>query len=299
MNDASSSPTLVLIHGLLSSPEEFALIARTLRERQVRFEFLHVPGYTCGDRKRPVSWHGWVEAAGDALDRRFAAGSAIVLGGLCVGGAIAVALASGVRLQDVHGVAMLSPTFAYDGWGASRWRHLRRIGYWLGIARFISIREREPYGIRNPKIRKWVVRALEAGDMSPIGPARIPLWGLRESERLYRFGLSRLPHLAVPLLVLHARADEIATVGSVERALRCVEGRAKLIVLEHSYHMITIDDDRQQVARELADFVDATRVDAPPTAVASTLPIQPARTRRASWPMDALLPAKCQAARTK
>ena len=270
MTDQASLPTLVLIHGLFSSPLEFALVAQTLRSRGVPFDCLEVTGYTLADRRRPSAWRDWLHAAGTALDARYGPKEPIVLAGLCVGGALAAALAAEARQQRVCGVAMLSPTFDYDGWSLTRWRHLRRLGYALGLARWITVREREPFGIKNPKIRKWVMREFERGDVSSIGPSRLPLWGLRESERLHAHVRPLLDSLAAPLWVLHAREDEIASLASVERWIAGVAKPAHLIVLEHSYHMITIDNDRQRVAHELAVFVGA-----PKTARAVQRPVAP------------------------
>ena len=270
-------PTLVLIHGLFSSPLEFALTSQTLRSRGVSFDCLEIPGYTLADRRRPSSWRDWLHAARAALDARYGPGEPIVLGGLCVGSALATALAAEARQQRVCGVAMLSPTFDYDGWSLSPWRHLRGLGYALGLARWITIREREPFGIKNPKIRKWVVREFEQGEVSSIGPSRLPLWGLRESERLNAHVRPLLRALSLPLLVLHAREDEITSLTSVERWIAGLGGAAQLVVLEHSYHMITVDNDRQRVAHELADFVGAPKTArATPKAVAPRAKLEPA-----------------------
>ena len=278
MQDTKRLPTLVLIHGLFSSPLEFALTSQILRARGVTFDWLEIPGYTLADRRRPSSWRDWLDAAGAALDARYGPGEPIVLGGLCVGSALATALAAQTRQQRVCGLAMLSPTFDYDGWSLSRWRHLRRLGYALGLARWITIREREPFGIKNPKIRKWVVREFERCEVSSVGPSRLPLWGLRESERLNAYVRPLLRALSPPLLVLHAREDEITSLPSVERWIAGLDNAAQLVVLEHSYHMITIDNDRQRVAHELADFVGA-----PKTARTTPQPVAPrARLERAA-----------------
>lgn len=270
MQDTKRLPTLVLIHGLFSSPLEFALTSQILRARGVTFDWLEIPGYTLADRRRPSSWRDWLDAARAALDARYGPEEPIVLGGMCVGGALAAALAAEARQQRVCGLAMLSPTFDYDGWSLTRWRHLRRLGYVLGLARWITIREREPFGIKNPKIRKWVVREFERCEMSSVGPSRLPLWGLRESDRLNAHVRPLLRTLAPPLLVLHARDDEITSLSSVERWIAALGKAVQLVVLEHSYHMITIDNDRQRVAHELADFVGA-----PKTARATPRPVAP------------------------
>ena len=55
--------------------------------------------------------------------------------------------------------------------------------------------------------------------------------------------------------MIHARDDEITTLDSVRRVFDALPVRAKeLVVLEDSYHMITIDNERQRVAALLAGF---------------------------------------------
>ena len=244
----------MLIHGLLSTPLEFAVVAQTLRARGIVVEALDIPGYTLADRKKPVVWTSWLASLTAVLHERVSPGQPVILGGLCVGGVLAAALATR-NPERVCGLAMMSPTFAYDGWSLTHWRHLRKLGYALGLARWISMAEREPFGIKNPKIRKWVARDMRERAVSAAGPSRLPLWGLRESERLNTDVRNELPSLSCPLLVLHAREDEITRLASVERLMRGLPPRdKKLVVLEESYHMITIDNDRHRVADALARF---------------------------------------------
>ena len=67
---------------------------------------------------------------------------------------------------------------------------------------------------------------------------------------------SRLKDLDCPLLVIHTREDEITRLESVQRLFDALPVRDKEIaVLEDSYHMVTIDNDRQEVASLLAQFV--------------------------------------------
>ena len=271
-------PTLVLIHGLFSSPLEFGLLARRLRARGVAYEFLRIPGYTDAARRARPDWRQWVRLAGAALDARFANGESIVLGGLCVGGAIAAMLTAQPRPQKVVGLALLSPTFAYDGWSIGRLQRLRGIAYALGIDRWMSVREREPFGIRNAKTRRWVMEELASRGASAVGPASLPLRGIRETERLYARVEAGFADLSPPLLVLHARDDEISTVASVERVLATATAPTRLVVLERSFHMITIDDDRGRVADELAAFVDGAHEPASPAS--STAPREPPPTPR-------------------
>ena len=108
-----------------------------------------------------------------------------------MGGMLAAALALDKR-SKADGLALLSPTFVYNGWGLSPWRHLRHLGYRLGLGRHISIAEREPYGVKNPKIRQWIAHGMSERANSAAGPARLPLWALREGEALIAHVRERL-----------------------------------------------------------------------------------------------------------
>jgi carboxylesterase len=247
---------LVLLHGLLSAPQEFGLIALPLRGRNVNFITPRINGYGMADKPNRSSWRAWSAAASAAIADAVPEGRPLVLGGLCAGGLIAATLALQGR-HDVRGLVLMSPTFDYDGWGQSRWKAWRKLGYALGLDRWIRVAERDPYGIKNPRIRAWVAREMKERSSSAAGPSTLPLWALHEVERMKDEVRARLPQLDIPTLVIHAREDEICSLASVNDAMQAIRAKdKKLVVLENSYHMITIDNDRQQVVAELVAFVN-------------------------------------------
>ena len=272
-----STPVL-LFHGLLSSPQEFGLIAHMLRSRGLTHEALTVPGYTLATDSVSPDWRRWRDAAVEVVESRVGRDQPVVLGGLCMGGVLAATVALESRCR-IAGLVLISPTFTYDGWGLPRIRHFRHLGYWTRLDRFFSVAEREPFGIKNLKIRKWVERELEQRAQSAAGPARVPLRALREGERMMAAVRARLKNLRCPLLVIHAREDEITRLASVQRLFDTLPTRDKeFAVLENSYHMVTIDNDRQEVASLLARFVQrltpltATQADPPRPRAADALP---------------------------
>lgn len=255
------APHVVLLHGLLSSPQEFGLIALTLRNRGLDLVVPEIAGYTAGDRRQPRRWQQWLTAAEAAIDAAVPSGQPMILGGLCSGGLLAAAAALRGGRQ-VQGLVLMSPTFAYDGWAQNHWRHWRGLGYALGLARWISIAEREPFGVKNPKVRRWIARQMHERAQSAAGPARLPLWGIREVESLARHVRDGLTALQVPALVLHAREDEICTLNSVQRSLAgAAPGRVELQVMDDSYHMITMDNDRHRVMDALTGFARQFRTE--------------------------------------
>ena len=87
---------------------------------------------------------------------------------------------------------------------------------------------------------------------SAAGPSTLPLWAINKSERLMRHVRRQFPHLRMPTVVMHSRLDEICSLGLVKRVFDTLPtGPNRLVVFDNSYHMITIDNDRQQVTAEL------------------------------------------------
>lgn len=242
---------VVLIHGLLSTPREFGLISLPVQSRGVPLIIPRVEGYTEADRSRFVTWQAWVEAACHAIRSQVGVDQPFVLGGLCSGGMVAAAVAARGEF-NVQALVMMSPSFGYDGWARTVWWRWRRLGYALGLDRWITIKESPPYGIKNEKIRKWVERDMQQRATSAAGPATLPLWAIHQSEKLMNHVVKQFPGLKIPTVVIHSRLDEICSLGIVRRVFETLpRGANRLVVLENSYHMITIDNDRQQVTAEL------------------------------------------------
>lgn len=244
---------ILLFHGLLSSPQEFGLIAHAIRGKGLKHDAVTVPGYTLAGG-RTHDWRRWRDAATGVVRDRSSAAAPVILGGLCAGGVLAAAAA--LEAPDrVAGLVLMSPSFDFDGWGLSPVRHLRHVGYWTGLDRFFSVAERAPYGVKNARIREWIAQELRARAQSAAGPARVPLPALREAERMIRHVRARLHELTCPILMIHAREDEISTLAGVTRLFDALPRADKeLVVLEDSYHMITIDNARQRIPALLDGF---------------------------------------------
>jgi carboxylesterase len=248
---------LVLFHGLASSPREFGFLTHPLRRHGVRLVAPEVSGYSAGLQVDGARWQDWADAAGRCLDQLEAESpEPFVLGGLCTGAMLALAAAAARPRPALRGLALLSPLFSYDGWALPWWYALRPVAYATGLTRLFSMREREPYGLRNERMRALIRQQMAAGETSLVGPAAVPLRVVRESERLSAHVRTLLPGIAHPVQVQHARDDEICRLASVRQALRRVPtGLLSLHVLDNSYHMITADNDRHLVADRLSAFM--------------------------------------------
>jgi carboxylesterase len=253
---------LMLFHGLMSSPQEFGLIAHALRSKGLRHEAPSVPGYTHAPQQMAPNWRGWRTGAREQLEERALGDGRVVIGGLCMGGILAAAAALEAP-ERVAGLVLLSPSFEFDGWGLTWLRHLRHLAYWTGTDRFFAMKERAPYGVKNEKIRRWIKNELEQRAQSAAGPARVPLPALRQAEQMLAEVKARLHELRCPILVIHAREDEVSSLAGAQRFFDSLpQADKELVVLENSYHMVTIDNDRSQLSVLLDGFV--RRISAPP-----------------------------------
>ncbi|WP_077034745.1 carboxylesterase [Pelomonas sp. KK5] len=269
---------LILLHGLASTPKEFSLLHHPLRRLGLQLECPTVPGYSHGMLATDARWTDWVDAATTAVAALLEDGEPAIIGGLCSGAMLALAVADRLPRAPLRGLALLSPLLAYNGWGLPWWYRLRHIAYGLGISRWFAMSEREPYGLKNERMRQWVRAQMDGVEATLVGPASVPLNVVRQSELLSRHARSLLDEQHRPLLALHAREDEICRLDTVRKAFeRQRSGVARLEVLENSYHMVSADNDRQQVAELIAGFAARLRPggDHARTASATHFPTSP------------------------
>lgn len=254
MNTVSMPSTVscLMFHGLISTPSEFVSLRAGFAKAGLTLETPEITGYSYVQGMRPTTWQQWLAEAEKVL---LNGSHPLFVGGLCIGALIALALAAR-HPQRVAGLVLYSPTLYYDGWGLSPWRALRRIGYLPGLRSRIQIAEREPYGVKNEQIRKWIKRDLAKQAVSSAGAARLPLWAIHEAEKLIEYIFGVVAHISAPCLIIHAREDEVTSLRSPEHLMQQLASpRRELLVLENSYHMVTLDNDRQQLLGKTIDFI--------------------------------------------
>ena len=251
--------SVVLLHGLCSTPDELMSVDKALRDAGCQVFPLCVPGYSFDPAvgaQRATKHVQWLRTVSALARQQHALGQRVVLVGISAGATLA--LGALLTCADaVDGVVLMSTTLQYDGWAVPAYHFLMPLALYTPLGRFWRYRERPPYGVKNPRIRRWIERELESRRISRAGAAVIGVGHLREHDRLRRLVRSTLTRLhCPPVLVLHALEDEVASPANVsllERHLRTPSFRA--VILPNSHHMITIDNDRAQVVQETLRFI--------------------------------------------
>jgi carboxylesterase len=126
----------------------------------------------------------------------------------------------------------------------------------LGIGRGRNFMEQPPYGIRDERLRAQVSAAMLGGDSAAAGLPGNPWYSLAELYGLAARVRRQLPQVTAPCLVAHASDDDVASIRNAELVMRGVNAPAELLLLEDSYHMITIDKQRRTLIAHSAAFFE-------------------------------------------
>src|SRR5262249_53322712 len=87
---------------------------------------------------------------------------------------------------------------------------------------------------------------------------RVPLRGLVQLLQLQSAARRILPMVRQPILVIHSRQNHTCPLVNTEIVAPGAGGPGRTVLLDESYHGISIDTDKQRVAAEVAAFVEHT-----------------------------------------
>lgn len=258
---------VLLFHGLSSSPLELQFVARGLQRAGYTVHAPVIPGYTYGlsptqgdKHSTKHSAESWISAALKELDWLAEKCKTVSVGGLCIGAVLALRVAA-LRSARLHSVLALSTALHFNGWGNPWFTPLLNLARYLPFAPRILIREAEPYGLKDERMRAWVKRQMETAGQSNAGAASLQVRDLLLSRDLIALARQSLPQIKCAALLIHAKEDEIAsTKSSYEVADRISASRIHLVVLSNSYHMISIDQEKDLVIFEIVQFLAQSKV---------------------------------------
>jgi carboxylesterase len=270
---------VLLIHGLGGTPVEMKTVAKRLNNAGHTVLCCQLAGH-CGTEfdLAATHWQDWYASAEAALERLEERCDTIVVGGLSMGGLLAAKLAA-AEPSRVKGLVILAPTLWYDGWTIPWYAVLLKLlrnSISLPVLKHWSFAEREPYGIKDERVRKIILQAMTSGDSTLAGVLRTPAYALRELWRLVDALKPELPKVRQRALVIQAREDDIASLRNAQYLQRHLGGLVETLILDDSYHLVTVDQQRHVVNDRVVSFVGAIAKAAKPVQVLQ--PAQPAQT---------------------
>jgi len=256
---------VLLIHGITGTPSEMGYLGRKLHKAGYSVMCNTLPRHcnSLGELKK-VTWQEISDSCVRDLEQLKKDYRKVFVGGLSMGALLSVHLAS--KFPDgVSGIIALAPTIFYDGWSLQKGKIFLKLAWKIPLLRNrINIKETWPYGIKDEYLRQHFQRFYKGANSSRyddkvmlFGSPFFPISSLYQHSLLTKLVLEELSSVKAPLLILHAKEDDMASLKNA-RYLHDNIGSAdkSLVILEDSYHMITIDQEKDLVARKIIDFLN-------------------------------------------
>ena len=272
---AKSRTLAYLIHGVTGTPAEMKYVGRKLWQSGYDVYIPTLPGH-CAKirdllRSNEQDWIEHVVKQLSFLRKRYAY---VFAAGLSAGALLALKASTRVQLD---GIGVFSPTFFYDGWNVPRTRILLdlAIRWFPRPLHYVFFHfDGFPYGIKHPALQARLRAAYNPMNrvLNPFRKRTSPrhysseavgypvffLKTLADLDRLYAVVKADLAKITAPTLVLQASEDDFTSVRNSEFVVsRIASAEKKLVLLDDSYHVITVDRQRDVVAKELQKFIAA------------------------------------------
>jgi len=246
----------LLLHGLSGTPVELRYIANGLARAGHTVSCPQLAGH-CGTLEDLTlsRWQDWYETAEVALEQLREHCDRIIVGGLSMGAILALRIAAENR-DTVDGTVLYAPTLWLDGWAVPWYARFFNSVFRKSVANRIQFSERAPFGIKDDRLRMMIADALHSGDPSKAGFFSIPGGPMLELRWLVNDVRSRLSKVTQPTLVIHPRDDDRASLRNATYLERHLGGRVHTVVLNDSYHIITLDKQRDLVLARTKSFAD-------------------------------------------
>jgi carboxylesterase len=225
---------VLLVHGFTGSPGSMLPWAEYLAARGMGVAVPLLPGH--GTRWQDLNRTGWDDWYGEAergFEKLRAETDQVVVGGLSLGGALALRLAAD-RGRDVAGLVLVNPA--------------------------VDTRRKDVLAL---PLLKYVVPSFpgisddikKPGVSEPAYP-RTPLKAAHSMMTGWRKVRADLARVTQPVLLFLSREDHVVD-GSSPRAIRAGVSSRDLTerALENSYHVATLDHDAPTIFEESAAFV--------------------------------------------
>lgn len=262
----TNGKAVLLIHGITGTPAEMRYLAKALNRAGFTVFCNTLPRHcsTLSELKK-VTWAEIAEACTADFKQLKKEYPKVFIGGLSMGAVMGIHLAYQFP-EEVAGIIALAPTIFYDGWALHKGKIFMNLVWHIPFLRnMIDIREGWPYGLKDEELRESIERFYKDASASQFskkvflfGSPFFPLACLYQHHLLTKLVKRELAHVKTPIIIIHARDDDMTSLKNAEYVFKNIASAHKsLVVLEDSYHIITIDREKDRVAQETINFLNS------------------------------------------
>jgi len=238
----------LLVHGFTGTPEEMRPLGEALAARGFPVHAVRLAGHgTDVAELARTRWTDWFASVEAGVARLRASTERLAVAGMSMGSLLALHLAA-TRPEDVTALVLCGTPLRLSD-ARVRWVPL--------LARLLPTRLAMLPKPDGPDVADAAMRAASRSYRMT------PLAGVTELLRLQAVVRRELSHVTQPALLLHGRHDHSVPLANLELLRRSLGSPwIETGVLEHSWHVITMDVERDEVGRLAAEFLE--RVEAAP-----------------------------------
>jgi carboxylesterase len=231
-----SSTGVLILHGFTGSPWSLRPIALAMIDAGFDVELPRLPGHgTIIDDMVPTRWTDWESAVSSAFDTLRSRVDRVVVAGQSMGGTLAIAL--GLRNPNVNGLICVNPLTKLPD-----------------AATIDTIRSFLADGVDVLPGGRSDIADPDAVDLGYEGTPLAPLASLLSDGVPGVTG--RLSELTLPLRLFTSRDDHVVAPDNSAHLIEYFGGEIEHSCLERSFHVATLDYDREFVVRESVAFVN-------------------------------------------
>ncbi len=259
----NNGKAVLLIHGITGTPSEMRHLGKCLNKAGYTVFCNTLPRHcgTLGELKK-VTWQEIANACVEDFKTLKQTHAKVFIAGLSMGALMGIHLAYQYP-EEVCGVAVLAPTIFYDGWALHKGKIFLNLLWHIPFLRQrIDIREGWPYGLKDEDLRWNIERFYKDADANKFsnkvllfGSPFFPLANLYQHHLFTKLVMKEFKAVKTPVIILHAKEDDMTSLRNAKFIFDKIGSSNKsLVVLEDSYHMITIDKEKDKVAEETINF---------------------------------------------
>ena len=223
----------LVLHGFTGCPQSMRGLAQAYAAAEFAVELPLLPGHgTSVDDMLATRWEDWAGCAERAYRDLAARCDKVVVSGLSMGGTLTTWLA--VHHPEIAGIVLVNPAIEPP---AASFREM--IGSMLeqGHATMPAVGN----DVADPAVTEL------AYDATPLAPLASMFEAVEELH-------ARLGDVRCPVLLMNSPQDHVVPPSSSDVLAAGVVGPVERVTLERSYHVATIDYDRDDIERRAVEF---------------------------------------------
>jgi len=232
----------LLIHGLTGTPSEMRFLGECLHKTGYSVDAPLLPGHgTAVEDLNQKTWHDWLGFVSKELIGLKQNYRKVYVAGLSMGGLLTLSLMA-IFGDEIQSGAVLSTPMSFKGWKA---KYLLPIVAGSPLTRLIKD---IPKSIPDVKDVKGDTHVCYERDSIPATYSTLEMIKLIRKRSF----LSRIKR---PLIIFQSRLDPVVPFNSANHIYKNISSKDKeLIVLQKSYHTITVDKEKDMVADKIIEF---------------------------------------------